>query len=119
MPIAGLVTAKAFASSWGDAPIRTLWVGADYRFTDAFSLNVGYYNVNNEANSHNDQYTNQQFAVMPDYKFDEHFDVYAGIMIAHYTGAYLTQFRPSTLATGNVLYGIGLRVRVGPRFKWT
>lgn len=119
MPIAGLVTAKAFASTWGDAPIRVLWVGADYRFTDAFSLDVGYYNVNNEANSHNDQYTNQQFAIISDYKFDEHFDVYAGVMIAHYTGAYLTQFSPIALATGNVLYGIGVRVRVGPRFKWT
>jgi general bacterial porin, GBP family len=107
MPIAGLVTAKAFASSWGDAPIRVLWVGADYQFTDSFSVNVGYYNVNNEANSHNDQYTNQQFAILPDYKFDEHFDVYAGVLIAHYTGAYLTQFSPITVATGNVLYGIG------------
>ena len=112
MPIAGLVTAKAFNSAWGDAPIRVLWVGADYRFTDAFSLSVGYYNVNNEANSHNDQYTNQQFAIMPDYKFNDRFDVYAGLMIAHYTGAYLTQFSPITLATGNVLYGIGLRAKI-------
>jgi predicted porin len=112
MPIAGLVTAKAFASTWGDAPIRVLWAGADYRFTDAFSLNIGYYNVNNEANSHNDQYTNQQFAIIPDYKFNDRFDVYAGLMIAHYTGAYLTQFSPITLATGNVLYGIGLRAKI-------
>lgn len=119
MPIAGLVTAKAFDPSWGDAPIRVMWVGADYKFTDAFSLSVGYYNVNNEANSHNDQYTNQQFAIMPDYKFDEHIDVYAGLLIAHYSGAYLTQFSPITVATGNVLYGFGVRIRVGPRFKWT
>ena len=118
MPIAGLVTAKAFNPAWGNAPIRTFWVGADYQFTDAFLLSVGYYNVDNEANSHNDQYTNQQFAIMPDYKFDEHFDVYAGLMIAHYTGAYLTQYTPITLATGNVLYGIGLRVRFGPKIKW-
>jgi GBP family porin len=112
MPIAGLVTAKAFASTWGDAPIRTIWVGTDLRFTDALSLSVGYYNVNNEANSHNDQYTNQQFAIMPDYKFNEHFDAYAGVMIAHYTGAYLTQFLPITEATGNVIYGIGVRARI-------
>ena len=112
MPIAGLVTAKAFNSAWGDAPIRVLWAGADYRFTDAFSLSVGYYNVDNEANNHNDQYTNQQFAVMPDYRFNERFDVYAGLMIAHYTGAYLTQFSPITLASGNVLYGIGLRAKI-------
>jgi general bacterial porin, GBP family len=112
MPIAGLVTAKAFASTWGDAPIRTIWVGADLHFTEAISLSVGYYNVNNEANSHNDQYTNQQFAIMPDYKFNEHFDAYAGVMIAHYTGAYLTQFLPITEATGNVIYGIGIRARI-------
>jgi len=112
MPIAGLVTAKAFNSAWGDAPIRVLWTGADYRFTDAFSISVGYYNVDNEANNHNDQYTNQQFSIMPDYKFNERFDVYAGLMIAHYTGAYLTQFSPITLASGNVLYGIGLRAKI-------
>jgi GBP family porin len=112
MPIAGLVTAKAFASTWGDAPTRVVWVGADYRFTDAFSVNVGYYNVDNEANSHNDQYTNQQFGFLPDYKFNERFDVYAGVMFAHYSGAYMTQFLPINLATSNVIYGIGLRARI-------
>jgi predicted porin len=118
IPIAGLVTAKAFNAAWGDAPIRVLWAGADYRITDAFSLSVGYYNVDNEANSHNDQYTNQQFAIMPDYKFNERFDVYAGLMIAHYTGAYLTQFSPITLASGNVLYGIGLRAKISKGFPF-
>jgi general bacterial porin, GBP family len=112
MSIAGLVTAKAFASSWGDAPIQVVWVGADYQFTDAFSLNVGYYNVDNVANNHNDQYTNQQFAILPDYKFNEHFDIYAGLMIAHYSGAYLTQFSPIALASSNVLYGIGIRAKI-------
>lgn len=112
MPIAGLVTAKAFGSSWGDAPIRTVWVGGDYHFSNGFSLEVGYYNVNNEANSHNDQYTIQQFSVLPDYKFNEHFDVYAGLMFSHYSGAYLTQFAPITLANGNVIYGIGLRAKI-------
>lgn len=118
MPIAGLVMAKAFASTWGDAPIQVLWVGADYQFTNAFSLSVGYYNVDNEANNHNDQYTNQQFAILPDYKFNEHFDVYAGLMIAHYTGAYLTQFTPIALATGNVLYGFGVRARISKGFPF-
>jgi predicted porin len=116
MPIAGLVTAKAFNSSWGDAPIRVVWVGADYRFTEAFSLSAGYYNVNNEANSHNDQYTNQQFAVLPDYKFNERYDIYAGVMVARYSGGYLTQFSPITLATSNVLYGIGLRAKLSKAF---
>jgi general bacterial porin, GBP family len=112
MPITGLVTAKAFDPSWGDAPIRVYWAGADFKLTEAFQLSVGYYNVNNEANSHNDQYTIQQFSILPDYKFNERFDVYAGVMIAHYTGAYLTQFAPITVATGNVLYGIGLRAKI-------
>jgi predicted porin len=112
MPIAGLVTAKAFSSSWGDAPIRVLWVGANYHFTDDFSVNVGYYNINNEANNHNDQYTNQQFAVLPSYKLNDRFDVYAGVMVARYSGAYLTQFSPIVLATGNVIYGIGVRAKL-------
>jgi GBP family porin len=112
MPIAGLVTAKAFAASWGQAPIQAYWVGADYKFTEAVSLNAGYYNINNEANSHNDQYTIQQFSLLPDYKFNERFDVYAGVMVSRYTGAYLTQFTPIALASSNVLYGIGLRARI-------
>jgi general bacterial porin, GBP family len=112
MPIAGLVTAKAFASNWGDAPTRVVWAGTDLKITDAVLLSLGYYNVNNEANSHNDQYTNQQFAVMPCYRFNERFDVYAGVMVAHYSGAYLTQFAPITLATGNVIYGFGVRAKI-------
>ncbi len=112
MPIAGLVTAKAFASTWDDAPIRVIWAGVGYRFTDALSLSVGYYDVDNIANNHNDQYTNRQFAILPSYKFNERFDVYAGLMIAQYSGAYLTQFSPITLATGNVIYGIGIRAKI-------
>ena len=42
-----------------------LWVGAGYRVTDAFTVSAGYYNVDNEANSHNDQYTIQQFGIIP------------------------------------------------------
>ena len=112
MPIAGLVTAKAYDSSWGIAPIRVAWVGADYRITKEFSVNVGYYNVNNGGNNHNDQYTIQQFAILPDYQFNNVIDAYVGVMIAHYSGAYLTQFLPIAEATGNVLYGIGLRVKL-------
>jgi predicted porin len=118
MPIAGLVTAKAFDPSWGAAPITVFWVGADYQFTPAFSVNVGYYNVNNGGNNHNDQYTIQQFAILPDYKFSQHFDVYAGLMIAHYSGPYLTQFLPITIASGNVLYGIGVRARLSKAFPF-
>jgi predicted porin len=118
MPLAGLVTAKAFSSSWGDAPIRVIWAGGDYDFTEAFGVGVGYYNVNNGANSHNDQYTIQQFSIMPDYKFNKRFDVYAGLMIAHYTGPYLQQFNPISLATGNVLYGIGVRARLSKGFPF-
>jgi predicted porin len=118
MPLAGLVTAKAFSSSWGDAPIRVIWAGGDYDFTEAFGVGVVYYNVNNGANSHNDQYTIQQFSIMPDYKFNKRFDVYAGLMIAHYTGPYLQQFNPISLATGNVLYGIGVRARLSKGFPF-
>ncbi len=118
MPLAGLVTAKAFAPTWGDAPIRTIWAGAGYRVTDAFTVSAGYYNVNNEANSHNDQYTIQQFGIIPSYALNERFDVYAGLLIAHYTGAYLAQFSPITVATGNVLYGIGVRAKISKGFAF-
>ncbi len=112
MPIAGLVTAKAFGSTWGAAAIRVLWAGVDYQFTPSWSVNAGYYNVNNGGNNHNDQYTIQQFAILPNYKFNERFDAYAGVMIARYSGPYLTQFLPITIASGNVLYGIGFRARL-------
>jgi len=118
MPLAGLVTAKAFDSTWGDAPIRTMWAGAGFKVTDAFTVSAGYYNVNNEANSHNDQYTIQQFGIIPSYALNERFDVYAGLLIAHYTGAYLTQFSPITVATGNVLYGIGVRAKISKGFAF-
>jgi hypothetical protein len=38
MPLAGLVTAKAFDPTWGDAPIRTVWAGAGFKVTDAFTV---------------------------------------------------------------------------------
>jgi predicted porin len=94
------------------------WAGADYRFTDAFSLSVGYYNVNNEANSHNDQYTIQQFGIIPSYALNERFDVYGGLLVTHYSGAYLTQSSPIALASGNVLYGIGVRAKISKAFTW-
>src|SRR3984885_3221722 len=112
MPIAGLVTAKAFDPSWGDAPIRTFWVGGGYKFTEAISIDAAYYNVNNGGNNHNDQYTIQQYSVMPDYRFAKCCDAYLGVMYTHYTGPYLAQYSPPTLATDNLLYGIGVRVRL-------
>jgi general bacterial porin, GBP family len=118
MPIAGLVTAKAFASTWGNAPIRTVWVGAGYRVTDALTVSAGYYNVDNIANSHNDQYTIQQFGIIPSYALNERFDVYGGLLIAHYSGAYLTQFNPIAVASSNVLYGIGVRAKISKAFTW-
>jgi general bacterial porin, GBP family len=118
MPIASLVTAKAFASTWGNAPIRTVWVGAGYRVTDALTVSAGYYNVDNIANSHNDQYTIQQFGIIPSYALNERFDVYGGLLIAHYSGAYLTQFTPIAVASSNVLYGIGVRAKISKAFTW-
>jgi predicted porin len=118
MPLAGLVTAKAFASTWGQAPIRVYWVGAGFRVTDAFTVSAGYYNVDNEANSHNDQYTISQFGLIPSYALNERFDVYAGLLLSHYTGAYMNQFAPITLASSNVLYGIGIRAKISKAFTW-
>jgi general bacterial porin, GBP family len=111
MPLAGLVTAKAFDPAWGGAPITVVWLGGGYYFTAAFHVDVGYYNVDNGGNNHNDQYTIQQFSVMPQYKFNKNFDVYAGLLYSHYSGPYLAQYSPPTLATSNLLYGIGLRGR--------
>ena len=112
MSLAGLVTAKAFDPTWGAAPITVIWGGGGYKFTDAFSLEAAYYNVNNGGNAHNDQYTIQQFSVMPDYRFNKHFDAYAGLMFTRYSGPYLAQYSPPTLAASNVLYGLGLRARL-------
>jgi predicted porin len=111
MSIAGLVTAKAFSTSWGGAPVRTIWLGGGYKFTPVLTLDIGYYNVNNGGNNHNDQYTIQQLSFMPDYHFSKRADVYAALMFSHYSGPYLQQYSPPTLATSNAIYGVGLRFR--------
>ncbi|PRC95136.1 porin [Solimicrobium silvestre] len=111
MSIAGLVTAKAFDPTWGSAVVTTAWIGEGYQFTDKFTLDAGYYNINNAANNHNDQYTIQALSMMADYSFTKHTDLYAGLMLAHYSGEYLVQQSPPTLATRNAIFGTGLRVR--------
>jgi hypothetical protein len=39
-------------------------------------------------------------------------------MIAQYSGPYLTQFLPITIASGNILYGIGVRARLSKAFPF-
>ena len=112
MAIGGLVTAKPYNGAWGQAPITAIWAGGGYQVTEAFSLEAAYYDVDNGGNSHNDQYTVRQISLMPDYHFSQRFDVYAGLMFTHYSGSYVNQFAPIALATGNVLYGIGLRAKL-------
>jgi predicted porin len=111
MSIAGLVTAKAFATTWGGAPVRTVWFGGGYKATGQISIDAAYYNVNNGGNNHNDQYTIQALSLMPDYHFSKRTDVYAAFMLTHYSGPYLAQYSPPTLASANAIYGVGLRVR--------
>jgi predicted porin len=116
MPIAGLVTAKAYAASWGAAPIRSIWVGGGYDVTEKLIVQAAAYNINNGGNSHNDQYTIQQYSVLPDYKLSKNFDVYLGAMYTRYSGPYLAQYSPPALAGHNVLYGIGFRAKLSKTF---
>ncbi|MFI4940052.1 MAG: porin [Burkholderiales bacterium] len=113
MPIAGDVTAKAFDPSWGDAVVTTAWIGGRYKVTSNFVLNAGYYNIDNQANKHNDQYTIQALSLLADYNFSKHTDVYAGLMLTHYDGDYLKQQSSPTvtLASSNSIVGAGVRVR--------
>jgi general bacterial porin, GBP family len=111
MALAGFVTAKPFASTWGAAQINVAWLGESYKFTDSFSVDTGLYDVDNGGNAHNDQYTIQQFSVMPDYRFTKRVDIYAALMLSRYHGSYLAQYSPPTLATSNAIYGAGVRFR--------
>jgi len=111
MSIAGSVTAKAFDPSWGDAPVTSAWVGEGYKFSDNLTLDAGYYNINNGGNHHNDQYTIQALSAMLDYHFTKRTDVYAGLMLTHYSGEYLVQQSPPTLASSNAIVGAGLRLK--------
>jgi GBP family porin len=111
MPIAGDVTAKAFDTSWGDAVVTTAWIGGCYKVTSNFVVDAGYYNIDNKANNHNDQYTIQALSLLADYNFSKRTDVYAAFMLTHYNGDYLAQQSPPTLATSNAIVGAGLRVR--------
>ena len=111
MSLAGLVTAKAFDPTWGNAPVTTAWIGEGYKYSDNLVLDAGYYNVNNGGNNHNDQYTIQALSFMADYYFNKRADVYVGLMFPQYNGPYLAQQNPPTLASSNAIYGAGLRLK--------
>lgn len=111
MSLAGLVTAKAFSPTWGGAPVKVVWAGGGYKASEAVTVDLAYYNVDNGGNNHNDQYTIQQVSVMPDYHFSKRMDSYVALMWSHYGGQYLLQQSPIVLATSNLIYGIGLRYR--------
>jgi predicted porin len=111
MSIAGLVTAKAFDPTWGNAPVTTAWIGEGYKYSENVVLDAGYYNVNNGGNNHNDQYTIQALSFMADYYFNKRTDVYIGLMFTHYSGPYLEQQSPPTLVTSNAIFGTGLRLK--------
>lgn len=111
MSLGGLVTANAFGSTWGNAPVTTAWIGGGYQYTDNVTLDASYYNINNGGNNHNDQYTIQALSFMADYHFSKRTDVYLGVMFTQYGGPYLAQQEPLQLATNNAIYGAGLRLK--------
>jgi len=72
-----LVTAKAFGSSWGDAPIRVIWAGGDYDFTEAFGVSVAI-TTSTMAATATTTSTPTSIFDHADYRFNKRFDVYAG-----------------------------------------
>jgi predicted porin len=87
-------------------------VGGDYKFTPAFDLGIGFYDINTynqpEAGK---AYLATAVSVLADYSFTRKFDAYAGVMLMQYSGAGLAKKAPALAYSNNALYGVGLRFK--------
>jgi predicted porin len=87
-------------------------VGGDYKFTHAFDLGIGFYDIDTYNRPEvGKQYLATAFSLLADYNFTRKFDAYLGMMLMHYTGVGLDKHAPNDAYSSNALYGVGLRFR--------
>ncbi|HEY8054145.1 MAG TPA: porin, partial [Steroidobacteraceae bacterium] len=108
----GLVPPKPSVNATGQQRFDVWWVGGDYKFTPAFDLGIGFYDINTynqpEAGK---AYLATAVSVLADYSFTRKFDAYAGVMSMQYSGVGLARKAPVLAYSSNALYGVGLRFR--------
>lgn len=108
----GLIMPNASVNAAGEQHFSLGWVGGDYKFTKAFTLLSGYWDINTYNHPETGKaYLGQFFTLIGDYRFNGHFDAYAGTMIGSYSGAGLTKHAPHDAYSTNGLYGVGIRFR--------
>ena len=107
-----LVLPEPAVNVTGEQVLSLWWVGGDYKFTHAFDLGVGFYDINTYNHPEvGKAYDAEAGSILADYTFTKSFDAYVGIMLLHYSGAGLEKKKPVIAYDDNALYGVGLRVR--------
>ena len=108
----GLVLPEPAVNVTGEQVLSLWWVGGDYKFTHAFDLGVGFYDINTYNHPEvGKAYDAEAGSILADYTFTKSFDAYVGIMLLHYSGVGLEKKKPVIAYDDNALYGVGLRVR--------
>jgi predicted porin len=108
----GLTLPNPAANAGGQQHFGVLWVGGDYKFTPAFDLGIGWYDINTDnAPEVGKEYLANAYSALADYSFNKSFDTYAGAMLLSYSGAGLDHKAPILAYSSNAMYGVGLRFR--------
>jgi GBP family porin len=108
----GLTLPNPAANASGQQHFGVLWVGGDYKFTPAFDLGVGWYDINTDnAPEVGKEYLANAYSALADYSFSKSFDTYAGAMLMSYSGAGLDHKAPALAYSSNAMYGVGLRFK--------
>jgi len=94
-------------------PTNIYFIGGDYNVTSALNLAAGYYAVNAQAYDAKTGVTNTYYSFLADYKMSKRTDVYAGLMIAHYSdvnvSTSINYYNASGTNANNSIYAVGIR----------
>jgi predicted porin len=108
----GLMLPKPSVNATGQQYLSLYWVGGDYRFTPAFDLAAGFYNIDTYNSPEvGKAYWASAYSLLADYSFSRSFDTYVGIMAMEFSGVGLTKHAPINAFSSNAMYGVGLRFR--------
>jgi predicted porin len=108
----GLMLPNPAANASGQQHFGVVWLGGDYKFTKAFDLGLGWYDINTDnAPEVGKQYLAIAYSALADYSFAKSFDTYAGALLMSYSGPGLDHKAPTLAYSSNALYGVGLRFK--------
>jgi predicted porin len=108
----GMALPDRAVNAGGQQHFGVAWVGGDYKFTQAFDLGVGWYDINSDNTPEvGKQYLAEAYSALADYSFAKSFDAYVGAMLMSYSGPGLDHHAPTLTYSSNALYGFGLRFK--------